>query len=56
MYQVYIADVMLPLVKFMASLVDEQSMIYLAYYERAAVAAKQFWEILPKYFTIGSSM
>ncbi len=47
----YIAHLMLPLVKCMASLVDERSLIYLAYYERSAAAAKQFWEILPKYFT-----
>jgi hypothetical protein len=44
---VYIADLMLPLVKGMASLVDDRSHMYLAYYERSAAAAKQFWEILP---------
>jgi hypothetical protein len=49
--QVYIADLMLPLVNCMASLVGEGSLIYLAYYERSAAAAKLFWEILPKYFT-----
>eukprot|EP00884_Botryococcus_braunii_P001696 jgi/Botrbrau1/11527/Bobra.0393s0006.1 len=48
---VYIADLMEPLLKCMAALCTPDTLVYLAYYERSAAATKEFWRLLPLYFS-----
>lgn len=48
--QVYIEELMEPLLKCMARLCSRDTLVYLAYYERSAAATKRFWSLLPRYF------
>jgi hypothetical protein len=50
-WQVYIAELMEPLLECMHNLSDENTLVLLAYYERSATAGAVFWGLLPHYFT-----
>ena len=49
--QVYIADLMKPLLQCMQQLSSRDTIVLLAYYERSATAARVFWDLLPAYFS-----
>jgi len=51
MAQVYIADLMEPLLECMHALANEDTLVLFAYYERSATAGAVFWGLLPVYFT-----
>ena len=48
--QVYIAELMQPLLECMHKLSSDGTFVILAYYERSASAAQEFWSLLPQFF------
>ena len=48
--QVYIAELMEPLLRCMHDLSAVHTLTLFAYYERSATAGKVFWDLLPTYF------
>lgn len=49
--QVYIEELMEPLVQCMHKLCSQKSTVLLAYYERSKAAGAVFWKLLPNFFT-----
>ena len=49
--QVYIAELMQPLLECMHRLCRDDTLVILAYYKRSASAAHVFWSLLPQFFT-----
>ncbi|KAK9820195.1 hypothetical protein WJX72_007349 [[Myrmecia] bisecta] len=48
---VYVVELMEPLLKCMAALSTPRTKVIFAYYERSAAAAREFWSLIPDYFT-----
>lgn len=50
LFQVYIVELMAPLLQCMYSLSTTDTLVLLAYYERSRSASEAFWTLLPQFF------